>query len=289
MKRLTVLLTGLLAAAVCLAALAPAGAQAPAPTKAKRAYGWKKSAHGCACAAPTYAAAAHLLHSPPPRVDLRPGMPPVYDQGQLGSCTGNAIAGAIHYDELRQKARGPQPPSRLFIYYNERALEGTVGEDAGAAIADGIRSLSRFGWCPESAWPYDVSRFTQKPPASAYATARRNLVRDYAAVHQDAAHFRAALAAGHPIVIGFDVAESFESDGVAQTGVYNPQPGEEVVGGHAVLIVGYDAPTDVFIVRNSWGADWGQGGYFTVPQAVFLDPRVAGDCWVVNTIPPPRK
>lgn len=258
--------------------------------KAQRSYGWKKpTACEGGCRAVRYVPPLHLLHSPPPRVDLRPGCPPVYDQGQLGACTAHAWAAAISYDELREKVSGAVRPSRLMIYYLERELEGTVDEDAGAALADGAKALAKWGYCGEALWPYNISRFAQQPPAAAYTAAGKALLRDYAQVAQDRAHMQATLAAGHPIVIGFQVAQSFESDQVAQTGVYNPQPGEPIVGGHAVLIVGYSAPAQVYYVRNSWSASWGMRGYFTVPMSVFEDPNVASDLWVCNTVPAPAK
>ena len=99
-----------------------------------------------------YAAPGPLLKALPRKVDLRKGCPAVYDQGQLGSCTANAIAAGIEFDRLKQDLRD-FTPSRLFIYYNERAMEGSVESDAGASIRDGIKSVSKQGDCPESEWP----------------------------------------------------------------------------------------------------------------------------------------
>jgi len=107
----------------------------------------------------------------PPSVDLRSGCPPVYDQGQLGSCTANAIGAAVQFEQIRQKEPKPFSPSRLFIYYNERAMEHTVGQDAGAQIRDGIKSVNHIGACPETDWPYVITKFTQKPPARAFKDA----------------------------------------------------------------------------------------------------------------------
>jgi len=108
-----------------------------------------------------YAAPAAVT-APPPSVDMRPGCPPVYDQGQLGSCTANAIAGAIQYEQMRQKEHQPFAPSRLFIYYNERVMEHTVSQDAGAQIRDGIKSVNHIGACPETDWPYVIANFAKK-------------------------------------------------------------------------------------------------------------------------------
>src|SRR5690349_8351692 len=99
-----------------------------------------------------YAAPVELAGAPPARADLRPQCPPVYDQGELGSCTANAIAGAIEFDRLKQKL-ADFTPSRLFIYYNERVIEHSVDSDSGAQIRDGIKTTAKLGDCPESEWP----------------------------------------------------------------------------------------------------------------------------------------
>ena len=100
-----------------------------------------------------YAAPLQVLTGLPPKVDLRPQCPPVLDQGALGSCTANAIANAHLFDQRKQKAKQPFLPSRLFIYYNERVMEGTVHSDAGAMIRDGIKSIAKQGTCAEKQWP----------------------------------------------------------------------------------------------------------------------------------------
>ena len=216
----------------------------------------------------------------------------MYDQGQLGSCTGNAIAGAIQFTRWKQ-GLAKWAPSRLFIYYNERAMEGTVASDSGASIRDGIKSVATLGDCPEkpgfaragSNWPYDPSQFATRPPAASYIDALHYTAYEYLSVAQDLADMRACLAAGYPFVFGFTVYQSFESAAVAQTGVV-PMPAwdESVVGGHAVLAVGYDDATSTFIVRNSWGAGWGQAGYFTMPYEYLTDPGLADDMWTIRLV-----
>ena len=221
----------------------------------------------------------------PPRVDLRgPNMPPVYDQGNLGSCTANAIAAAIEFDRLRQKLPN-FIPSRLFIYYNERALEGTIQSDAGAQIRDGIKSVAANGDCPEPEWPYVESQFAVKPTPQCYADGVKHTSVQYQSVLQSVTLLRQCLAAGFPFVFGFTVYESFESPQVAQTGVANlPAPNEECLGGHAVMAVGYDTPSARFIVRNSWGVGWGQQGYFTLPFSYVGNYNLASDFWTVRLV-----
>lgn len=220
----------------------------------------------------------------PSHVDLRPGCPPVVDQGDLGSCTANAIAAALLFAEIKQD-EAPVPLSRLFIYYNERVMEGTVNQDAGAEIRDGMKSVAEKGACLELAWPYDVDRFTTEPDNVAYFDALRRRAIQYLRLEQGRTQMETCLAAGFPVVFGFTVYESFESDGVARTGVVSmPGRHDRPVGGHAVLLVGYDRDAQTFIVRNSWGTDWGQDGYFTLPYEYLLDPNLADDFWTVRRV-----
>lgn len=220
---------------------------------------------------------------PPVMVDLRSQCPPVYDQGQLGSCTANGIGGAIHFERLKQKATPDFVPSRLFIYYNERVIEHTVQSDAGAQIRDGIKTVAKQGDCPESEWPYDVAKFAHKPGASCYSDALKYKTVNYQRLTQNLSQMRQCLAAGYPFVFGFTAYDSFESADVAKSGVVPmPAASEEVVGGHCMLVVGYDDAQQAFITRNSWGADWGIAGYCMMPYAYLLDANLANDFWTIR-------
>lgn len=217
----------------------------------------------------------------PSMVDLRAQCSPVEDQGQLGSCTGNAWAGMLEFLEL--KAGTPfQDLSRLFIYYNERVIEGTVKQDAGAQVRDGAKALANTGVCSETLWPYDIARFARKPTKAAFADAATRKISQYMRLNTTD-DMQACLAAGFPFVFGFSVYESFESQAVAQTGVVDmPKPGEKLLGGHAVLCVGYDQSTQRFIVRNSWGTGWGQAGVFTIPFDYLANRNLSDDFWTVR-------
>ncbi len=220
----------------------------------------------------------------PPAADLRSGCPVVYDQGDLGSCTANAIGAAIEFDQMKQKMAAATP-SRLFIYYNERAIEGTIDTDSGAQIRDGIKTVASQGACPETMWPYAEQSFASRPPDPCYAYAKLHPAVQYARVAQDAAQMKACLAAGYPFVFGFTVYESFESDAVEQSGVVPmPDATETVIGGHAVMAVGYNDKSQTFLVRNSWGNSWGMSGYFTIPYAYLTDSDLADDFWVISLI-----
>ena len=231
-----------------------------------------------------YAAPPPRLSALPPSADLRPECPPVYDQGQLGSCTANAIAGAIEFDQMKQ-GQTAFVPSRLFIYYNEREIEGTITSDSGAQIRDGIKSVAQQGVCPEPEWPYDITKFSETPPANCYADALQHKVSSYLRLVQDLNQFKGCLADGYPFVFGFAVYESFESPQVAQTGhAPMPAPGEQQLGGHAVVCVGYDDGNQWFIVRNSWNTTWGMQGYFTLPYTYLTQTGLASDFWTIRIV-----
>lgn len=232
-----------------------------------------------------FAAPVETIAALPTSVDLRPNCPPVYDQGQLGSCTANAIGGALQFEQVKQGLRS-FIPSRLFIYYNERVIEGTVGTDSGAQIRDGVKSVGNIGACPETDWPYDIAQFAQKPPqVPAYRDAPLGKALLYHRVPQILGQMKGCLASGYPFVFGFTVYESFESNQVAQTGVAPmPAPGERVLGGHAVVAVGYEDKTQRFTARNSWGAGWGMNGYFTIPYAYLTDSNLADDFWTIRLV-----
>ena len=220
----------------------------------------------------------------PRSVDLRSECPPVYDQGQLGSCTGNGIAGAIEFDQRKQRTK-EFTPSRLFIYYNERVIEGTISQDAGAQIRDGIKSVAKVGAPPESDWPYNIAKFAVRPPPKAYRDSKQDLVSAYSRVVQDVTQMRGCLAEGYPFVFGFTVYQSFESETVARTGlVPMPGTGEAVLGGHCVVAVGYDDFKRRFIIRNSWGTGWGLHGYCLMPYEYLINPRLASDFWTIRSV-----
>ncbi|UIK87647.1 C1 family peptidase [Arthrobacter polaris] len=231
-----------------------------------------------------FAAPAAVQASLPPAVDLRPQCPPVYDQGQLGSCTGNGIAGVLQFDALKEQLADTSTPSRLFIYYNERVMEGTVASDSGAQIRDGIKTVATTGACDETLWPYTIAAFAHKPSANCYAAAKTSRAITYTRVSQVLSNLKGCLAAEFPIVFGFTVYDSFESPQVANTGVVPmPAAGESVLGGHCVMAVGYDDATGSFTIRNSWGAAWGMAGYATMPYAYLLSRSLASDFWCVSS------
>ena len=232
-----------------------------------------------------YAAPPEALAALPPRVDLRDRCPAVYNQGTLGSCTANAIAAAVQFDRARQALADVFTPSRLFIYYNERAMEGTIDSDSGAMLRDGIKSVAKLGAPHESLWPYVIARFRRRPSPAAFKDGARHEAVLYQRLPHLVEQLKGCLASGYPFVFGFTVYESFESSAVARSGdVPMPARGESVLGGHAVLAVGYDDSRERFIVRNSWGPAWGQNGYFTMPYEYLSDKDLSDDFWNVQSV-----
>lgn len=218
----------------------------------------------------------------PNSVDLRSYCSPIENQGSLGSCTGQAIAGAI---ELLNKRNGNyRDISRLFIYYYERLILGTVNYDSGAYIRDGIKSTNKYGASLESHWPYDIRKFKQEPILEAKTDALNRKVTRYERV-EDFNGCIDALTNGYPVVIGFYVYDSFMSASVAKTGnmPYPNTKRERLLGGHAVLLVGYDKTKKVFIVRNSWGTSWGDKGYFYMPFDI-ISPSMSDDYWIIRSV-----
>lgn len=216
-------------------------------------------------------------------VDLRRYCSPIENQGSLGSCTGQAIAGAI---ELLNKRNGNHRDiSRLFIYYYERLILGTVNYDSGAYIRDGIKATNHYGASLESYWPYDIKKFRQEPIIEAKTDALNRKVTRYERVTNFDGCIN-ALSNGYPVIMGFHVYSSFMSMNVARTGMM-PYPNtkrERLLGGHAVLLVGYNKTKKVFIARNSWGTSWGDRGYFYMPFSVVTNTSMSSDYWIIKSV-----
>ena len=228
-----------------------------------------------------YGAVRKIPKTLPAKVDLQKGCSPVEDQKELGSCTANALTGALEFLMKKDKVKFADM-SRLFIYYNERVIEHTVKTDAGAMIRDGIKTLAKQGACTEKRWPYDIARFAAKPAKTCYVEALDYQILSYARINT-LDEMRACLADKFPFVFGFSVYDSFETQQVAKSGVVNmPGVREKMLGGHAVLAVGYDDGAKRVIVRNSWGIGWGKKGYFTIPYDYLTDRNLSDDLWTIR-------
>jgi C1A family cysteine protease len=217
-------------------------------------------------------------------VDLRAQGPLMWDQGSLGSCVPHGFLRAFNHAQRRQ-GLNLVSPSALFTYYVGRQIEGTIGYDSGLYLRDGAKAVNQAGVADRFAWPYDIRRFTERPPANAWSqgTGKQALVYERLVAVEDAYW---ALRAGFPVVMGFSVVGSFfdvGSDGL----VPFPAAGERVEGGHCMLIEGYRPEDDRFIIANSWGRYWGYAGWCYFPRALFeWDAQIAfpDDLWVIKLV-----
>lgn len=225
-----------------------------------------------------------LRGSLPPSLNLRDAYPmPVLDQGNLGSCTANASSNALRFC-LHKEGLAEFQPSRLFIYFFSRFLEGTISEDSGAAIRDVMKAIATFGACSEIKWSYDTSKFTTRPSTTCIRAAKLHTPQfEYQRVEQDLNSLKTALVSGFPIVFGIQVYASLEADACISTGIIPmPKPNEACLGGHCILMIGYNDADQTFTILNSWGASVGKGGIFTIPYAYVINDQLSSDFWVIR-------
>ena len=226
----------------------------------------------------------YSLSALPPAVDLRASDSEIYNQGSLGSCTGNAIAALFQFVN-RKMGHKDFIPSRLFIYYEERRLLGTIKKDSGAYLRDGMKTIAKKGVCPEPTWPYIIEQFKTKPSAAAYAEAKSHQAIEYMRIMESVDRLKQCLADGYPFVFGFSVYESFRTHTVNSTGVMTvPAKTEKLLSGHAIMAVGYDDEKRHFILRNSWGTGWGDKGYFYMPYEYIESRKLTDDFWTLRTV-----
>lgn len=257
--------------------------------------GWKKDApdsRDCVFSVPRDAQL-------PISVDLRLTMKPVgiEDQGQIGSCTANALVGIMEH--LYNVSTGSTADfARLYLYYGERYIENTIKQDGGAQIRTGVKVLSKQGVCTESLWPYDAKNLYSMPPHACFDDALKHRAVKYERI-TSLTGMKYMLSKRMPVAFGFTVFSSFESDAVARTGNV-PMPKltgwfkERIEGGHAVLAIGYDderrfnGPSGkplgkgCCLCRNSWGDKFGDGGHFWLPYPFFQSPDMSDDFWAIT-------
>jgi len=212
----------------------------------------------------------------PQRVSLIQKMPPIYDQGDLGSCVANATAAILSYANFVSSKRVQYMSSRMFLYFNGRAADAILDKDPSELITDvglymdsALTTIKTDGVLAETACPYDISRFAYKPSADKYQLAQKNKNINYKNIAKTLASLKTQLAAGLPIMIGINVYDNFFSDITSTKGTVG-MPNGELLGGHAIVIVGYDDMRSVFNIRNSWGTGWGDVGYGTIPYSYII-------------------
>ena len=215
-------------------------------------------------------------------VDLRDIMPPIWDQGKVASCTAQAICATV-YPCLREKFE----PSRLFHYFCTRLSEGySIQEDSGAEMKVACDVAIRHGFVPESSWPYIDENFAKKPSKECFSVAKKYKQKlAYTRLDNDVESMIYVLDEGYPFVIGVFVTKQWFSPDCIRTGNLEMIESEEdILGGHAVVCVGYDLAKRVFILRNSWGNKWGDNGYCYIPFDYLSHQEYALDAFVLRCV-----
>jgi len=255
--------------------------------------GSSRAVQGYKYAAPKASARRYVLGSSsasrlPAKVDLRSFMSPVENQESTNSCAANATAGAYEYLVKRHLGEEAYDVSRLFIYYNARSIDDPNNiQDDGTVLQAVIDSLKMHGACSEETWTFDPEVVNEQPSDEAYEEAKQFLIEDTELVPTDLDAWKTALAEGHPIIFGVKLFGSFDKQKKAGL-VPVPSPseaGRESHGGHAMLCVGYSDPDQVFIVRNSWGPEWGDKGYCYIPFRYLMNQEYNfGDSWIIKRV-----
>jgi C1A family cysteine protease len=229
--------------------------------------------------------ASHVTSSQPlmfdPRmgsVDYSPEMTPVRNQGSEGSAVAFAVAAALEYQVFKKTGEHITISTRD-IYYLSRKKEGTNNTDAGAQISDAIEALKSEGAVREQAWPYEPGQFASKPPTTLEQAEKYKITVAQRVKTLD--DLKGALQKYGPFVAGIAVYNSFESAAATKTGYLpEPSPGDNVFGGHAICIVGYDDAKKQIKFRNSWGSQWGDKGYGYISYDYFQ--KLSDDNWAFS-------
>ena len=210
------------------------------------------------------------------------GLPPILDQGYLGSCVSNALANSLRYIYNKLK-RNNNSWSRLFNYYYSRVLEGTVNIDNGCQIRNAFKVCNKTGSCYEAKWPYTITKFKIQPSVQAVNEAKKNIITKYNRVDQTRNAIKSCLLSSNTLVVGFSCYTNLFSQYTTSTGnITYPLARERYLGGHAVLLVGFDDTAQTYNFMNSWGNKWGNKGFGTIPYRYLEDPNLAGDFWTLT-------
>jgi C1A family cysteine protease len=216
-------------------------------------------------------------------IDLRssPWNPPIWDQGEIGSCTAHYAAYGFYYCHAAEGKKNFMP-SRLYNYFMARSLEGPTNRDDGAEVRDCVKSAVQFGFPDEKDWPYETNLVTVRPSKAVCDSAKVNITIQYSSVPQKLNSIISCLTHKIPVGFGFNCYRQFENVG-ADGIVKMPSPTEQPIGGHCCAIVGAKTTEEVFICRNSWSEQWGDKGFFYIPFEYLMNTDLASDFWAMFT------
>lgn len=219
----------------------------------------------------------------PSKVDLKdhPDMPPVWDQKSTGACTAFSVCTLCAFEYGKEYYFDP---SKLFLYYVTRSLEGTVESDAGATIRSTIKAANEFGICSEKIWPYIESKFNIQPIKEAYDIASNHQAIEYKRVRQRLDDLRECLYEENLISFGICVYEGLYKVTKNKPVLEMPDYSQSMQGGHALVLTSYDDDRELFTVRNSWSSSWGMNGYFYIPYSYILNSQLASDFWTISLV-----
>jgi len=239
----------------------------------------------------------------PKQIDLRYNCPNIYNQNDLKCCTSHCIICLIEYNEKKYTIREVNlrkriikikeetnstklnifTPSRLFMYYNERKNNGTLDYDSGGSLRNAIKIVKNIGLCNENIWNYDTSKYKDIPHNKCFDEVKKYKSIKYYRLKHIIIDMKSCLLEGYPFAIGISIYESFNDAHINKTGIVPiPKNNEKLLGGHSVIVVGYNDNYG-FLIRNSWGENWGLNGYCYIPFDYISDSNLTQDLWTIRT------
>lgn len=223
----------------------------------------------------------------PDKINLYNLIPlPILNQENLGSCTANVISNYILYYFKQYKMKEYQP-SRLYIYYFSRLLEGTINEDSGCDIRNVLKAVSKYGACNEKIYPYIIKNFKEIPPYYCFLDGKLRIKKiRYLSIEQNLNIIKNCLYRRYPIILGVNIYESFENQDTLKSGnILMPNINiEQNLGFHCILLIGYNDIENNFIFINSWGDGVGNNGLFNIPYEYILSNQLSNDLWIIDSI-----
>jgi C1A family cysteine protease len=233
---------------------------------------------------PVFKDSVDLTHDP----QTRWWIGEAHDQGTLGSCTAFATNDMVRFVRYKTKL-STWPTSELFTYYATRKLRGTTGEDSGATAREALKATADFGVTKAEVWPYDIAKFKDEPPKSAWEDAEKHQSLSYFRVEQTENDIIGCLSDGYPFIFGMKIYDSFfnyKKSIIFDVVMPFPKPTKEKYhGGHCMLAVGYYKQNGkyIIIIRNSWGIEFCSSGYIHAPLDLLLDSNFCFDLWTLRT------